>query len=81
MVGTLTEKVQVNIPFRMLRESYVDRFIAQKLNPEVGLDADALDHYTLRDFSEIAHRIHENGLTVTSMRLLWTFPQALQMPK
>ncbi len=38
----LIEKIQINIPFGMLCESYLDRFIKQRINPEIALSADAL---------------------------------------
>ena len=46
--------VQVNIPFRMLVESYLDLFTANRINPEIGLDADALDNFEKSDFERIA---------------------------
>ena len=61
----LTEKVQVNIPFRMLYESYLDRFIANRLNPEIGLDAEALDRYSVSDFTHIAEILHGAGLSIS----------------
>ena len=49
--------VQINIPFRMLVESYLDLFTANRINPEIGLDADALDNFTRSDFERIAASI------------------------
>ena len=40
------DAVQVNIPFRMLVESYLDIFVTNRINPEIGLDADALENFT-----------------------------------
>ncbi|MEJ2169223.1 MAG: hypothetical protein P8X90_27250 [Desulfobacterales bacterium] len=42
-------KVQVNIPFSMLADTYLDVFITNGLNPEIGLDAAALDRFTYED--------------------------------
>lgn len=61
----LTERVQVNIPFTMLYESYLDRFIEHRLNPEIGFDAEALDRYSLSDFGRIAKTLHNAGLSIT----------------
>ena len=61
----LTERVQVNIPFTMLYESYLDRFIEHRLNPEIGFDAEALDRYSLSDFEGIAKILHNAGLAIT----------------
>ncbi len=58
-------KVQVNIPFRMLCETYLDLFMNLGLNPEIGLDADALDHYSTTEFREIADGFHRQGRSIT----------------
>jgi sugar phosphate isomerase/epimerase len=57
--------VQVNVPFRMLYEKYLDRFLNYKLNPEIGLDAYSLDNYKLSDFSSVAAELQKSALTVT----------------
>lgn len=59
------EDIQVNIPFSMLYEGYLDRFITLKLNPEIGFDALALSRYPLSDISGIAERLFECGLSIT----------------
>lgn len=61
----LAKKIQVNIPFTMLHESYLDRFIKYELNPEIGIDAVALDRYSLSDFKEVADQLREHGRNVT----------------
>jgi sugar phosphate isomerase/epimerase len=62
---SLIDKIQINIPFAMLYESYLDRFIKHKLNPEIGLCCDALDNYSFSAFSYIAEQLHQRGLTIT----------------
>jgi sugar phosphate isomerase/epimerase len=64
-MSRLIKEIQVNIPFTMLHESYLERFIKFKLNPEIGFDAIALDRYPLSDFINIADQLHECGLTIT----------------
>jgi sugar phosphate isomerase/epimerase len=59
------EIVQVNIPFTMLYESYLERFLKYRLNPEIGLDAEALDRYCLSDFERIAETLYNAGLFIT----------------
>jgi len=61
----LTDILQINIPFTMLRDSYLDRFIADRLNPEIGFDADALDGSPLPVVETVARTIRDAGLTVT----------------
>lgn len=50
----ILDAVQVNIPFRMLVESYLDLFVLNRINPEIGIDADALDSFARSDFEKIA---------------------------
>ncbi len=57
--------IQVNVPFRMLREKYLELFLKRGINPEIGFDADALDHFDLPDYSRVAKRIADRGLTTT----------------
>lgn len=64
-MSSLIEKVQINIPFTMLKEGYIERFIQQRLNPEIGFDATALDRFSVSDFNGIAERFHKAGLTIT----------------
>ena len=42
----IIEKIQINIPFTMLYESYLATFMEYGLNPEIGLDAAALDRFS-----------------------------------
>jgi len=59
--------IQVNIPFTMLvKNQWLDFFISSGLNPEIGLDAAALDEFSLSEFKDIAdtfHRLHR-GITI-----------------
>lgn len=65
MINQLTEILQVNIPFTMLCESYLDLFTTHRLNPEIGFDADALDNYSLSDVASVGKQIRDAGLTTT----------------
>ncbi len=53
------------MPFRMLVESYLEKFITQKINPEIGIDAKALDTFSLSDFTKTAIILKENNLKNT----------------
>ena len=64
MMSWLIKEIQVNIPFTMLKESYLDRFLEYGLNPEIGFDAIALDRYSLSDIGCIADHLHERGCTI-----------------
>ncbi len=61
----IIDKVQVNIPFTMLFDSYLDLFIENKINPEIGIDAVALDRFSFSDFSNIAALLHKHSRTIT----------------
>ncbi|MDY6792510.1 MAG: sugar phosphate isomerase/epimerase family protein [Thermodesulfobacteriota bacterium] len=64
-MSRIEEKVQVNIPFSMLWDSYIELFIKNRLNPEIGLDAISLKQFSKDDFKKIARRLHRQGLTIT----------------
>ncbi|MCP4623487.1 MAG: sugar phosphate isomerase/epimerase [bacterium] len=64
-IKQLIQKVQINIPFTMLYDSYLEAFIENGLNPEIGLDAAALDNFSNADFKGIAKEFHKNSKTVT----------------
>jgi sugar phosphate isomerase/epimerase len=59
------EKVQVNIPFILLKDTYLERFLDYGLNPEIGVDAEALDRCVPTEFEDIARRLHGGGLNIT----------------
>ena len=61
----IKDKVQINIPFRMLWDSYIDRFVELGLNPEIGFDAKALAKFGRHDFNMMAKRLHQHSLTIT----------------
>ncbi|MFC1856618.1 sugar phosphate isomerase/epimerase family protein [Thermodesulfobacteriota bacterium] len=61
----LIDKIQVNIPFTMLYESYLELLIQHRVNPEIGLDAATLDRFSFSQFKEIAEKLHAHGLTIT----------------
>ncbi|MFZ0449375.1 MAG: sugar phosphate isomerase/epimerase family protein [Desulfatiglandaceae bacterium] len=59
------KKVQVNIPFTMLWDTYLLQIVEEGLNPEIGLDATALENFTQNDFRSVAEKLRERGLVVT----------------
>ena len=61
----IKRKVQVNIPFKMLYDTYLGRFLEYELNPEIGIDAAALDRFSRVEFSDMARQLLRRGLTVT----------------
>lgn len=61
----IKKEIHVNIPYRMLIEGYLERFVEEGLNPEIGFDAMALDKYSTKDFYKTAQVLRENSLKVT----------------
>lgn len=61
----LKHKVQINVPFTMLNDKYLDRFLTHGLNPEIGIDAVALERFTYSDFKRVAQILHDHSLTIT----------------
>ncbi|MFH2066376.1 MAG: sugar phosphate isomerase/epimerase family protein [Pseudomonadota bacterium] len=59
------DAVQVNVPLRMLYETYSDLFLKLGLNPEIGLDADALENFTVLEVKEIVLPFHRNNRSIT----------------
>ena len=58
-MSRLIKEIQVNIPFTMLLDAYLDRFIKYGLNPEIGIDAVALDRCAFSDFKGVADRLRD----------------------
>ena len=56
-VKDLLSIVHVNIPFSMLYDDYLDRFLAYRLNPEIGIDAEALERFEFSDFQNMAEKL------------------------
>lgn len=56
--------VQVNLPFRM-RDLYMEAFLALGLNPEIGIDAQTLDHADMEDFKAVARAFQKRGRRIT----------------
>jgi sugar phosphate isomerase/epimerase len=64
-MSELIRKIQVNIPFTMLYDSYLDLFLEHELNPEIGIDARALERFTFSDFQSIAKKLQVFSPTIT----------------
>jgi sugar phosphate isomerase/epimerase len=57
--------IQVSIPFPMLRDKYLDYFINEGINPEIGFDAVVLDHVPVSDLAGIARKLNRRSLSIT----------------
>ncbi len=66
MARGIAAEVQVNIPYRMLRdEGYLALFLEQGLNPEIGFDGSALDGASERELREVGAVFHEQARRIT----------------
>jgi sugar phosphate isomerase/epimerase len=57
-------KIFVNIPFSMLSRRYLSQFLTVRVNPEIGIDSAALDHYPLKEYRRVAKELSGTGLKV-----------------
>ena len=64
-MSKMKSQLQVNIPYRMLHESFLAKFLANRLNPEIGFDAEALDRFSPEEIEGIARKIRGAGLAST----------------
>jgi sugar phosphate isomerase/epimerase len=58
-------KIQVHVPFHLLREKLLPWVIRDGINPEIAFNHDDLDRFRKGDFREIAERLVDAGLSVT----------------
>ena len=65
MSGGLLDKIQVSIPFWMIKESFLARVIEHGIHPEIGFDADVIERYRLSDFADVSRALHQRGLRMT----------------
>ena len=61
----IKQKVQVSIPFTMLHDIYLERVLENRLNPEIGIDAEALERFSRSDFTQIAAKLQQHSLRIT----------------
>jgi len=61
----IIDQVQVNIPFGMFFDGYLELFESEGLNPEICMDAEALDRFTKADYKKIAGIFKRNGRRIT----------------
>ena len=64
-MSSILNQVQVNIPFTMLVDTYLERFLTERINPEIGVVADALDRFTPLDVKRVADQLHAQNLRIT----------------
>ncbi len=60
-----TKDCFINAPFQELKDGLIDLFIEHKLQPEIGLEGNALYDQNIDDFTRIASTLKKNGLACT----------------
>jgi sugar phosphate isomerase/epimerase len=64
MQGVL-QKIQVHVPFRLLREKLLPWVIQERINPEISFNHHDLDCFQEADFRGVAERLVDAALSVT----------------
>jgi hypothetical protein len=65
MFKNIIRKVQVCVPFRLLKEKYLPMVLENRINPEIGIDAEVIDTHCKKDFSKIVSILQQEGLLIT----------------
>ncbi|MBA4396637.1 MAG: AP endonuclease, partial [Syntrophus sp. (in: bacteria)] len=61
----ILKKIQIHIPFHMLRDGYLPMFLKERINPEIGFSHETLDRFGPDDYRKVAAALHDAGLTTT----------------
>ena len=61
----LLKKLQVNAPFLDLKNRYLPTFLKYGMNPEIGIDAEALDTTSDAEFESVAEILKTNNRKIT----------------
>jgi sugar phosphate isomerase/epimerase len=61
----ILKKIQVHVPFTLLREKLLPMVIREGINPEISFNHLDLDRFQRTDFCETADRLAGSGLSVT----------------
>jgi sugar phosphate isomerase/epimerase len=65
LMSDLRRRVQVHTTFTALWNGEIEHFTRHALNPEIGIDAAALERFSEKDFACVADRLRGQHLTVT----------------
>jgi sugar phosphate isomerase/epimerase len=65
MFEDIIRRIQVCIPFKLLKQKYLPLVLENRMNPEIGIDGDVIDTHSKKELSEIAHIVQQEGLTIT----------------
>lgn len=64
MAEDIIRRVQICIPFMLLKEKYLPLVLKKRMNPEIGITGEVIDTYS-KDLSEMASILRQEGLLIT----------------
>jgi sugar phosphate isomerase/epimerase len=64
-MNDIRRNVQISIPFAMLHDTYLDRFLTEGLNPEIAMEAGVFERFDRQDFIRIAEEFQRRSLRIT----------------
>lgn len=64
-MSNLRRHVQVHTTFSALWNGEIEHFTRHGLNPEIAIDAEALERFSVQDFTHVAEPLQRHDLTVT----------------
>ncbi len=62
---TVIQKAFVSCPFDMLMDRYLDRLLETGINPEISLNRDVLNRFSIPDFVKVADLFRQRGIKCT----------------
>ena len=61
----ILKKVQIHLPFHMLRDRYLPMVLKERINPEISFNHETLDRFRPDDYRKVADTLLAAGLTTT----------------
>ena len=61
----ILKKVQIHMPFHMLRDRYLPMVLKERINPEISFNHETLDRFRPDDYRKVADTLLAAGLTTT----------------
>lgn len=61
----ILKKVQIHMPFHMLRDRYLPMVLKERINPEISFNHETLDRFRPDDYRKVAAALLDAGLTTT----------------
>ncbi len=65
MFEDIIRRIQICVPFRLLKEKYLPMVLEKRINPEIGIDGGIIDTHSKKDFLEMASILQQEGLSIT----------------